>query len=132
MNANRLPKLILSVLLTIAATLAQADTPRERYMRLLKGLGDAGYTTDQINMITLVATTMTSVKVCPPEEGRDSGWVAFTIEDTARYFGRAKEELVSRALELVPALIEVLNAEPTEKANFCGPTAEPEKDAPKR
>ena len=82
--------------------------------------------------ITLVATTMASVKVCPPAEGRNNGWIVFTINDAFRGFGRPKDELVTKAEVLVPPLIEALNADPAEKANFCGPTVEDEGDKPKR
>jgi hypothetical protein len=119
-----------ALLLVLTATLAQAETPREKYMRLLKGLSDTGYTRDQVNAITLVATTMASVKVCPPEEGRTNGWVVFTINDAFRGFGCPKDELVSKAEELVPPLVEALVADPAEKANFCGPIVE--EDKPKR
>lgn len=132
MSANRFAQSALFIALTATATVAQAETPLEKYMRLLKGLTEAGYNRDQVNSITLVATTMASVKVCPPEEGRNNGWIVFTINDAFRGFGRSKDELVRKAEELVPPLVEALAADPAEKANFCGPTVEAEKDPPKR
>ena len=116
----------LSAVAFAATANGQGNAPQEKYGRLVKGLSDAGYTTAHVNAITLVVTTVVSVKVCPPEQDRDDGWVAFTINDVMRDFGRPREDLISRVQELVPALIEVLAADPAVKADFCGPVVPPE------
>src|SRR4051812_12392556 len=84
-----------------------------------------------VKIITLVATTMATVKACPAQKDRDDRWVALMVADVGRAFGRPKEELVAQASELAPTLLEVLGADPAEMANFCGPMVKDE-DEPKR
>jgi hypothetical protein len=130
-SANPFAKSALLILLTASGTLAQELTPLEKYERLRKGLTTSGYSTGELNVITIIAVQIYALSHCPPEEGRDSNTLTYFVEVTSRGLTHSKDEIELRARELVPAVAEVLAADPVEKANICGPTAEPQNE-PKR
>jgi hypothetical protein len=115
----------------VSGALAQEASPLEKYQRLREGFKNSGYSTDEIKVINDIAGLMYLVNYCPPEEGRDDKGIPYMIEVFSRGLAHSKQEIESRARELVPAMVEVLAADPAEKANVCGPTLEPQ-DEPKR
>jgi hypothetical protein len=124
-SANPFAKSALLILLTASGTLAQEATPLEKYQRLLKGLNNSGYSTGEITVINDVAAQIYIVNYCPPEEGRDNSMIPFVIEYSSRGLAHSKDEIELRARELVPAMVELLAADPAGKADVCGPTVEP-------
>jgi hypothetical protein len=130
-SANLFAKSALLTLLTVSGTLAQEATPLEKYERLRKGFSNSGYSTGEIDVIAIIAAQIYALSHCPPAEGRDSNTLAYFVEVTSRGLTHSKDEIELRARELVPAVAEVLAADPVEKANICGPTEEPQNE-PKR
>jgi hypothetical protein len=94
-------------------------------------LTNSGYSTGELNVITIIAVQIYALSHCPPEEGRDSNTLAYFVEVTSRGLAHSKDEIELRARELVPAVAEVLAADAAERANVCGPTVEPQNE-PKR
>jgi hypothetical protein len=121
----------LLILLTASGTLAQDATPLEKYERLRKGFSNSGYSTNEIIVINDIAGLIYLVTYCPPEEGRDDKGIPYMIAVLSKGLPHSKDEIELRARELVPAMVEVLAADPAEKANVCGPTIEPQNE-PKR
>jgi hypothetical protein len=130
-SANPFAKAALLILLTASGALAQEATPVEKYERLRKGLSNSGYSTGELDAITIIAVQIYALSHCPPAEGRDSNTLAYFVEVTSRGLTHSKDQIELRARELVPAVAEVLAADPAEKANICGPTEEPQNE-PKR
>jgi hypothetical protein len=131
-SANLFAKSALLILLTASGTLAQEPTPLDKYERVRTGLSNSGYSTNEINAINAIAGQIYIVGHCPPEEGRDNSMIPYFIEVLSRGLTHSKDEIELRARELVPAMDDVLAADPAEKANVCGPTVEPQKNEPKR